>query len=163
MRRTLCALALALLCASWPPLSAQEGPSLPTASERGASADPSPTPGSIAARLSALSTMLSDELAGSQIDLAELRSSLEASRTALESSRQSLALAAQEARRRSLELSLWRGLALSAGLGLGGALAEGRAGPWLAAGAGLGALAGAAWGLAESWPSWIKMPKGEGE
>ena len=152
MRRILCAFALVSALA-WPAwLSAQAQPSPSTASPPGASAATSPTPSDIASRLSALSTMLSTELDGSETDLAELKSSLEASRLALESCKASLDLAAAASRRDSLKAALWRGLALSTGAGLAGALADAGQARGAAIGAGIGALAGAVWAVVERRP-----------
>jgi ABC-type transporter Mla subunit MlaD len=102
---------ICLLLGSSVSLSAQAAPSSPTDAFPEASEPTSPRLADIAERLSRLSTTLSSEVDASRIDLAELRSSLEESRTALESCRSSLDEALDKARRRDLELWIWRGAA----------------------------------------------------
>ena len=62
-------------------------------------------------------------------------------------------LAASKAEKLALtrKAGLWRTLGLSASLGVVGTLLEGKAGQGTAWGAGLGAIGGAIWYLAESW------------
>ena len=185
MRRILCVLALCYSLA-WPASSwAQGAPWLPTVSPPGASGAPSseltpqPQPPSTpSASLSGASSELgsiADELetllSGLRASLQRAGISLDASGQSLESSiryatasidslaqaRADLATAAAQARRRSLEAALWRTSALSAGLGLAGGLLDPRAAQGCAAGAAFGALVGAVWWAAESWPWRIKL------
>lgn len=107
------------LCAS---LSAQEPSTLPIDTSPEVSAPTSQKLGDIAARLSALSTQLLNEVDASQIDLDELKSSLEESRNALLSCQSSLDAAIKKDKRRVLELWLWRGAAV-AGAAVAAALA----------------------------------------
>jgi hypothetical protein len=120
-----CALVVCLAFLLSALLSAQAGPSPTTGSPPAVSAPTSKQLGDIAARLSVLSSQLLSEAEGSEIDLAELKSSLEESRSALLSCQQSLDEAAKKAQRQSLELWLWRGAA-AAGVGAAIWLALGR-------------------------------------
>lgn len=166
MRRRLCALALSLCCV-WPAwLSAQAGPSLIPTWLPGASPP-------LSAQLDELATRLEQALIDSATDweilswtLIDLSSRLdglatssraleresESMRESLRSLDRSLAVSMALARRHSLVAGLLRVGALSGVLGVGGALALSSKGQGAAIGAGLGALAGAAWWAVENWP-----------
>ena len=114
-------ISLALLfCAAFASLSAQ-APSTSTTDSRWVALDSrSPKPSDIVSRLSALSTQLLSEVDGSQIDLDELRNSLSESKNVLVSLQSSLDSAQVEAKKRNLELWLWRG---GTALGVAGTIA----------------------------------------
>jgi hypothetical protein len=132
---------------------------------------------SIADELETLLSELNNSLAAAGISLDASDQSLESSIRFATSSIDSLAqaktdlaaaaeTARKEAARRSLEAGLWRAGALSATLGLVGALA----GPALGAqalpsagwSAAAGAVGGLVWYLAEHWPPWpVITPSGQ--
>jgi hypothetical protein len=80
-----------------------------TASPQVASASSSPKPSDLLARLSALSDQLWSEADELSIEAKESRSLLLESKTALENSQKSLDLALAEAKKKNLELWIWRG------------------------------------------------------
>ena len=182
-----CALAVFLACLLLASLSAQASSTPSTGSPLEASAAPSSQPvptwdqldeiwnqleqsgqtsstdlAALKASLSQarrLSTTLSAQLVASTTRARELSSSLEQADSSLQASERSLQEANRLASRHSLALGLWRVGALSSIAGLAGTALEGRLGQGTAWGAGIGAIAGGVWYLAEHWPPWNISPK----
>jgi hypothetical protein len=119
-RKLKCALAVCLACLLSASSSAQEVSIPLTDSRLVASGKVSTKPSDIVQRLSLLSTQLLNEVDASQVDLDALKSLLSESKNALTSSQLSLDQALAEAKKRNLELWLWRG---GTALGLAGTVA----------------------------------------